>query len=127
VPRPSSSTTGPAPATKADTDEAARKKAKRYKVDVQEGGDAVYARESDRNAPTVADLCQLYLDTHVKSKRPVPAKTDRYTIEQEILPAMKDLKVRARPVPCQCGDELDRLLAALRDHPDQDEATPSAC
>jgi integrase len=73
--------------------EAARKKAKRYDREVSEGRDPLYTRQSERDAPTVADLCQLYLDTHVQSKRPVPAKTDRYTIEREILPAMKHLKV----------------------------------
>ena len=57
------------------------------------GGDPLADKEGERDAPTVADLAQLYLDTHAKSKRPVPAKTDRYTIEREILPAMKHLKV----------------------------------
>ena len=72
---------------------AARKKAKRYAGEVSEGRDPLASLESERDAPTVADLTRLYLDTHATTKRPVPAKTDRYTIEREILPAMKHLKV----------------------------------
>ena len=73
--------------------EAARKVAKKHRHIVDDGGDPLANKHADRDAATVADLAQLYLDTHAKSKRPAPAKTDRYTIEREILPAMKDLKV----------------------------------
>ena len=72
---------------------AARNVATRYKLKVDQGGDPLADKEGERDAPTVADLCTLYLDTHAKSKRPVPQKTDRYTIEKEILPAIKHLKV----------------------------------
>jgi integrase len=71
----------------------AREIAKKHRHTIDNGGDPLAARQGERDAPTVADLAQLYLDTHAKSKRPVPAKTDRYTIEKEILPAMKHLKV----------------------------------
>ena len=71
----------------------AKEVAKKHRRAVDAGGDPLADKEGERDAPTVADLAQLYLDTHAKSKRPVPQKTDRYTIEREILPAMKHLKV----------------------------------
>ena len=72
---------------------AARKEAKQYAGKVCQGLDPVASKRTERDAPTVADLAQLYLDTHAKSKRPAPALTDKYTIEKEILPAMGSLKV----------------------------------
>ena len=72
---------------------AAKDKAKKLLHKIDAGGDPLADKQGERDAPTVADLAQLYLDTHVKTKRPVPAKTDHYTIEREILPAMKHLKV----------------------------------
>ena len=73
--------------------EVARKRAKRYAGKVSDGLDPLAAKRTERDAPTVADLAQLYLDTHAKSKRPAPKKTDEYTIKKEILPAMGSLKV----------------------------------
>jgi integrase len=72
---------------------AARDIARRYKQMVREGKDPLADRQGERDAPTVADLCQLYLDTHAKSKRPAPAKTDKQAIEKEILPALEHIKV----------------------------------
>lgn len=72
---------------------AAREVARTHSLEIRQGRDPLDDRAGERDAPTVADLAQLYLDTHVKTKRPAPALTDRYTIEREILPAMKHLKV----------------------------------
>jgi Arm DNA-binding domain len=71
----------------------ARDIANKHRRRIDAGGDPLADRQGERDAPTVADLAQLYIDTHAKSKRPVPRKTDEYTIEKEILPAMKHLKV----------------------------------
>ena len=72
---------------------AAREVAKKHRRAVDDGCDPMAERQSERDAPDVPELARLYLDTHAKSKRPAPALTDRYTIEREILPAMKHLKV----------------------------------
>jgi integrase len=75
--------------------DAARTKGKELKRDVDFGGDPVGEHVADRTAPTVADLCDRFLEEHVTKKRP-HTRTD-YTsiVRNDIEPALGKLKVAA--------------------------------
>jgi integrase len=75
------------------TVEAARRSARELALKVSQGQDPQADRQADREAPTMSDLAALYIEQHLPTKRPAPAKTDRYAIERLILPAIGQLKV----------------------------------
>ena len=64
----------------------AREIARRWLVDVAEGGDPSADKQADRHAPTMADLCDRYLKEHAEPhKRPSSVANDRRVIEKRIL------------------------------------------
>ena len=62
---------------------AARTEAKRLKQQIHaNGADPVGELQSERNAPTVADLCRRYVEEHLPKKRPLSQADDRYMLRQ---------------------------------------------
>jgi integrase len=72
---------------------AARDEARRLKQLIDLGGDPLAEVQAGRDAPTVVDLCQRYIEEHLPKKRPSSQKDDKGMIAGEVLPAMKHLKV----------------------------------
>ena len=81
--------------------EDARARARRHRVEVHEGGDpvealraAARARDAARTAPTVADLCERFLNEHVSEHRKRSTEAGyRSLINRHIIPALGRLKV----------------------------------
>jgi integrase len=74
---------------------AAREKAKELKRHVDEGGDPVGEHAVERAAPTVADLCEKFIEEHVAKQRPYTQRAYRAIIRDDILPVLGKLKVAA--------------------------------
>jgi integrase len=74
---------------------AAREKAKELKRHVDNGGDPVGEHTAERAAPTVADLCDRFIEEHVAKQRPYTQRAYRAIIRDDILPALGKLKVAA--------------------------------
>ena len=73
---------------------AAREEAKRLKQEIRtNGADPVGGLESERAAPTVADLCARYIEEHLPKKRPGSQAEDRSLINQWILGGLRHAKV----------------------------------
>ena len=79
------------------TAEEARNKAKRYLIEAANGADPAEARRSDRNAQTIKELCEEYLDKAEKgllltrrgnAKKPSTIYTDRGRIDRHIIPLL---------------------------------------
>jgi len=75
------------------TVEAARKVARDHYMAVSAGGDPMADIQGERDAPTVAKLCEFYIEHYLHTKKPAPAKTDRYAIDRIILPRLKHHKL----------------------------------
>lgn len=74
---------------------AARSEAAELKKQIAHGGDPLADIETEREAPTVARLCERFIDEHLQKKRPSTQRDYRQQIENDILPALKHLKVAA--------------------------------
>jgi integrase len=72
---------------------AAREQARRLRASVDLGDDPLAKEQSDRKAPTVAELCERYIDEHLPKKRPRSQQEDRDLIRTRILPALGGHKV----------------------------------
>ena len=72
---------------------AARDEAKRLKREVDQGRDPMAERTTEREAPTVNRLCDLYIERHLPKKRPLSQRDDLAFIEKEIRPELGSLKV----------------------------------
>jgi len=72
---------------------AAREEARRLLQLVDQGVDPLEQRIDDRDAPTVRDLGQRFLDEHVPTKRPSYLRNNRLLLDRWILPAIGNLKV----------------------------------
>jgi Phage integrase family/Arm DNA-binding domain len=73
------------------TVEAARHEAQRLWGEIREGTDLATIREAKRDKPTMAALCQRYLDEHaIPHKKPSSVRMDRLNIDNHILPALRD-------------------------------------
>jgi integrase len=72
---------------------AARDRAKELKRDIDRGSDPVTAKNTVRNAPTVAELCERFLEDHVSRKRPLTQQEYRTIVKNYILPALGSVKV----------------------------------
>ncbi|UWS03123.1 integrase arm-type DNA-binding domain-containing protein [Phaeobacter inhibens] len=76
------------------TPDQARETARRWASDVAAGGDPASAKSEWRNAPTVSDLLDRYLEEHVNRKNKASsARNVRMTIENIIRPSLGRLKV----------------------------------
>lgn len=73
--------------------ESARKRAKELRQDVDRGIDPLGAKQADRAAPTVADLCERYIEEHLPDKRASSARDDRAMIDNIIRPKLGAEKV----------------------------------
>ena len=71
----------------------ARDKAKQLRRMVDDGGDPLGDVESDREAPTVADLIERFETEHLPRRRPSTQKGYRQMLAKHIRPALKHLKV----------------------------------
>jgi integrase len=72
---------------------AARDEAKRLRRDVDSGGDPLGAIDAARDAPTVNELCDRFLEEYVPRKRPGTAKDYSNQIKSEVRPALGRMKV----------------------------------
>lgn len=73
---------------------AARDEAGRLRHVVDTGGDPLGNRNAMRNAPTVTDLAERYMDEHARpKKRPASADGDQYLIDRFIKPEFGRRKV----------------------------------
>jgi integrase len=59
------------------------------------GGDPVGEHVAERAAPTVADLCERFLEEHVSRQRPRTQRDYRAAIRNDILPVLGKIKVAA--------------------------------
>jgi integrase len=73
---------------------AARAEAAELKKRIDLGEDPLAKVEADRNAKTVAELCERFERDHFGKLRPSTASDYRSLIEREIKPALKHLKVK---------------------------------
>jgi integrase len=74
---------------------AAREEAKRLKRAVDGGADPVGEQQAVREAATVADLCDRFLEDYVPRKRPATQRDYHQQIAVDIKPAIGDMKVAA--------------------------------
>jgi len=72
---------------------AARMEAKRLKVEIDRGADPHGEDKAVREAPTMRDLCQEYIEQHLSKKRASTQADGKSMIERDILPAIGTKKV----------------------------------
>ena len=72
---------------------AARNEAKELKKQIERGGDPLGAIRSDREAPTVADMCERFREEHLPKKRPATQRLYGDVIDQMVLPKLRHFKV----------------------------------
>jgi integrase len=73
---------------------AARKKAEGLRHIIDNGGDPLADKKAEREAPTMADLADMYIEEHLPKKRASSARNDRQTIGRLLLPELgRDTKV----------------------------------
>ena len=77
------------------TVEAARKAARAFRTQVDEGGNPSLERKAGREAPTVADLADFYTEDYARSRglKPQTAKEMRRLLERFVLPTLGSRKV----------------------------------
>jgi integrase len=72
---------------------AARNEAKDLKRKIERGDDPLAAIRADREAPTVADMCQRFIEEHLPKKRPSTGRDYKAHINNQILPKLRHFKV----------------------------------
>ncbi len=93
------------------TAEEARKEARQILSSVDRGADPVADRTSNRNKPTVAELCDRYLEDHAKQhKRPLSCEADERNIRNHVKPILGKLYV----ADVKRAD-IDKLKRAVKD------------
>jgi integrase len=102
---------------------AARNEARRLKRDIDLGSDPLGDLAAGRAAPTVAELCERFLNEHVPRVRPSTARDYRQQIGADIVPAIGRLKVAAiafadiddlhRKISARAPTHANRVLACL--------------
>lgn len=75
--------------------EAARDKARSLRRKVDDGADPLSARVEKRQAPTIGDLCDLYITEHLPKKREMSAADDRTMIDKIIRKRIGSEKISA--------------------------------
>ena len=73
----------------------ARERARELKREVDMGGDPMADRHKDRAAPTVKDLADHYVATHLLRKRPGSQIADRSNLAKHVLPRLGTRKLVA--------------------------------
>lgn len=72
---------------------AAREEAKRLKLQIDQGRDPLAELQADREAPTVADLCNRFVEDELPRKAPRTRRDCLSMIRREVLPHVRHLKV----------------------------------
>ncbi len=91
---------------------AARKEASELKKAIDKGQDPMGERQAEREAPTVADLCERYLEDHLPRKRESSQGDDLSMLDKIVKPRLGRLKV------AEVGfAEIDRLHRSLKATP----------
>jgi integrase len=72
---------------------AARDRAKELKKEIDKGHDPMADRHEQRTAPTVADLAQLYRETHLPRKRDSSRVNDENLLTNHVLPRLGKKRV----------------------------------
>jgi integrase len=72
---------------------AARDEAAKLKRKIDQGDDPLGVLRAGRTAPTVADLCDRFVEEHLPKKRPLTQRDYRRLIEREIVPVIGSIKV----------------------------------
>lgn len=101
------------------TPDEARKHARELMVEVDKGGDPVAQLVAYRRSPTLADLCQRFLDEYVEFRcKPTTQSEYRRSVELFIVPRMGTFKVQdvARP-------DIAKLHHDMRETPYQANRT----
>jgi integrase len=92
---------------------AARNKALELRKKVSEGIDPLADRQEQRKAPTVADLCDRFLDEYASAhKRPHSIRDDRQMITSTIQPKLGTLQVSAVG-----REDIEKLHTAMKGTP----------
>lgn len=73
--------------------DAARRRAGELRQAIDRGEDPLQEREARRDAPTMANLCERYRETHMLKKRENSRAADERNIRNYILPALGNMKV----------------------------------
>jgi integrase len=68
--------------------ELARKEAKKRRQEIDTGADPLRERSDHRDAPTLGDLCDRYIEEHLPEKRVMSAADDKSMIEKIIRPRL---------------------------------------
>ena len=98
---------------------AAREEAIRRRGDISRGIDPLANREADRSAPTMADLCERYIERHaIPHKRPSSVADDRSIINRVIKPTFGN-----RKVVDVTHDDIDLVHQSMRATPYQANRT----
>ena len=98
--------------------EAARRRAGELKKTIALGGDPLAEKIDARTAPTVADLCNRYIEDYLPRKRPSSQRGDKGMIANIIRPKLGNRKVAA-----VSHAEIDKLHRSLREKPYQANRT----
>ncbi len=97
------------------TAEEARKFARQQLGNVAHGKDPAKERQEDRQAPTMKELAQDYMERHaIPNKRPSSIRNDQYMLDNIILPKLGSSKVAEVK-----RRDIESLLLAMRDTPYQ--------
>lgn len=97
------------------TPDAARKHARMVLGDIERGNDPSSLRKSAREAPTMVDLADDYLDRHaIPNKRPKSVEGDRTLLSKYIRPRLGPVKVAE-----VSRRDIERLHLALKSTPYQ--------
>ena len=72
---------------------AARNEAKELKRQIERGGDPMASIRADREAPTVADMCERFREEHLPKKRPATQRLYAGVIDRVILPKLRHFTV----------------------------------
>ena len=93
----------------------ARRIAQQWKAEIADGGDPSAHKSASRQAPTVSQLCDRYLEEHAKGrKKPSSLRNDAQMITRFIKPDLGVRKVASATV-----EDIARLHQRLRDTPYQ--------
>jgi integrase len=102
---------------------AARDEAKRLKRAVDGGADPSGELEHHRESPTIADLCNRFLEDYVPRKRPATQRDYRQQVAVDILPELGRMKVAGvthadvdafhRRISTRAPTHANRVLACL--------------
>jgi integrase len=102
---------------------AARKQAEALKRQIDLGHDPLAQRREERDAPTLADLCQLYEERHLPRKRTSSQREDRAIIKAILLPRFgkerlsrvryRDIEALHRELSARAPYRANRVVALL--------------